>query len=111
MADDFGLGSPVHGGVKNPTGGRFKTAWPWAGVAMKATEALEEEIGGGEVGDEEIGVDIHGLLDDLGGDENAAGRAAGGIFAKQIHPELFAFLALKMGEAAVEETDADGVVV
>lgn len=72
-------------------------------MAMKATDSLDEEIDRGEVGDEKVGIDINGLLDDLGGDEERSGGAVGGIFAEEGHPFVLVFLTFPLGEAGVDE--------
>lgn len=100
---------PIDRGLENPAGGVFKSYGTRAWMAVEATDALQQKISGGEVGDKEIGIDVHGLLDDLGGDEHAASGAACGFHAELLHPLAFVLLALKMRETAEEQADWDGV--
>ena len=73
---DFGLGSvPVDPGFNYDAARLFKPCRTAAWMSVESAEALEEKIDRGEVGDEQVRIDIDRLLDDLGGDKDASARA------------------------------------
>ena len=92
-AMDPGLSSPVRPG--------------WPIMAAQPAHALQKHVGRGEFGDEQVGIDIDALLDDLRCDEDAARRARA-ILAEFFHPDRFDFGAAVGGEAGVEHTGLKG---
>ena len=71
----------------------------------KTPHALQEHIGGGEIGDNKVEVDVHTLLHHLRGDEDAARTVSGPIGAKPFQPVLFEFGAAGKRKPAVQQTE------
>ena len=72
-------------------------------VTPKPTDALKQHVGGREVGQEEVGVDVHTLLDHLGGNEHAAVRPATWILAEAIEPKPLQPITAELREARVQQ--------
>ena len=77
-------------------------------MAVEAAEALQDEIDGGEIGEEDIGIEIDGLFDNLGADEDAFLTSFfRRMFGEALDPFPFQFLTAGAGEATVEEADGE----
>lgn len=76
-------------------------------VTPETAHALEQHVGGREVGNDEVQVNVHALFDDLGGDEDRAWTMGGAVPAEEFEPVRFKFSAAMEWEAAVQEADTD----
>lgn len=74
-------------------------------MAVQTADALEYQIDRRQIGDEEVGVDIDGLFDDLGRDKQGSGRSVGVLLAEQARPFGFPFITFVLREAGVQEAD------
>src|SRR5713101_8384046 len=61
-------------------------------MAPKPAEALEQHVGRSQLTDKQICIQVHGLLNDLGTDEQATVRTVVPVFAQLTHPVFFQLL-------------------
>ncbi len=75
-------------------------------MALEAAGALDQQIDGGQVGDQQVEIQIEGLFHHLGGDEHPAAALGGaGILAETFQHPLLDGEAVGEGETGVEQVD------
>ena len=108
--DGFSVLRPIDFRRQNDAAGQLESDRPRTLVPMEPTKPLEDEIYRREIRDEKIGVDVHGLLDDLGGDQHAAVRSGTTNLPEVIHPDAFIFVAHELGETAVDQPEQESAI-
>ena len=87
--------------------GLGKSGRPLPLVTVQASHALEDQVDGCEVGDEQVEVYVEGLLDDLGGDDDGSARALSSLARRTEAVEKILVLGEPVAdrEPGVVETD------
>ena len=87
--------------------GLGKSGRPPPLVTVQASHALEDQVDGSEVSDEQVEVDVEGLLDDLGGDDDGSARALSSLARRTEAVEKILVLGEPVAdrEPGVVETD------
>jgi hypothetical protein len=78
---------------------------------MKAAYTLKDEICWSDISKQKVGIDIDGLLHDLGSDKDTPLGALLESLPKQCCPMSFILLSLELGESAVHKTNRSPAVV
>ncbi len=94
---------PVDGWVQDHTSRCGANSGAVTIVAMESANSLENQVRWRNVGDEQVGVNIHRLFEHLGANQNRAGRRAAPLVPpKKFHPAGFIPVAVNCREAAVK---------
>ena len=77
-------------------------------VSPEPARSLQEHVGGRQLGDEQIGIKVHALLDNLGGNEDRRAPRRP-VLAKSFHPLVFEFLATPEGKPRMQKAKTESL--
>ena len=85
-----------------------EASWTRSLVPPEPARSLQEHVGGGQLGDEQIGIKVHALLDNLGGNKDRCAPRCPAL-AKPFHPLVFEFLATPEGKPGMQKAKTESL--
>ena len=78
-----------------------------ARMPPQAAHALQQHVGGSQIGDDEVEINVHALLDDLSGNQQRAHAILRPLRAETLQPLAFQLLAPEERKTGMQQADFD----